>query len=77
MKYFRNGEKLTKSYIVQKMMGNGEYGKYVPDGVNPQSLSREFLLSVSPVINIYIVSCIYRPYFIRPFPPNRKGAIRE
>jgi hypothetical protein len=28
------------------MIGNGEYGKYVPNGINPQTLSRDFLLSV-------------------------------
>ncbi len=53
MKFFRKGEKLTKSYIVQKMLGNLEYGKYVPDGINPLSLSREFLLSVS--LFLYII----------------------
>jgi len=47
MKYFRKGEKLTKSYIVENMMGNLEYGNYVPNGINPLSLSREFLLSVN------------------------------
>ena len=47
IKYFKTGEKLTKEYIIQKMIGNAEYGKYVPNGVNPQALTREFLLSVS------------------------------
>ena len=32
------------------MIGNEEYGRYVPNGVNPISLSREFLLSVSNII---------------------------
>lgn len=33
-------------------MGTEEYGKYVPSGISPQNLSREFLLAVS---NIHII----------------------
>ncbi len=42
------------------MIGNGEYGKYVPNGINPQNLSREFLLSVRQYIIISIAHFIYR-----------------
>ena len=46
LKYFKKGERLTKNYIIQKMMGNAKYGEYVPDRTSPHLLSREFLLSV-------------------------------
>ena len=46
-KYFRKGEKLTKDYIIQKMIGNQKYDDYIPDRVSPRLLSRDFLLSVN------------------------------
>ena len=46
LKYFKKGEKLTKKYIIEKMMGNPNYGNYVPDRISPSMLSRDFLLSV-------------------------------
>ena len=58
LKYFRKGEKLTKDYIIQKMIGNEKYGDYVPDRVSPRLLSRDFLLSVSLVYIIFIVNSL-------------------
>lgn len=40
------------------MMGNASYGDYVPDKISPESLSRDFLLCVSNIYLIIIVSCI-------------------
>jgi hypothetical protein len=57
LKYFKTGEKLTKSYIIQKMVGHEEYGLYVPNGIPPERLTREFLLAVSL---FYIISLVDR-----------------
>ena len=40
------------------MMGNANYGDYVPDKISPASLSRDFLLCVSNINLTFIVSCI-------------------
>jgi len=50
LKYFKHGNTLTKDYIIHQMIGNAEYGNYVPDKSSPKLLSREFLLAV----NIFI-----------------------
>ena len=57
---FRKGNTLTKAYIFEKMKGNPAYGAYVPDNINPRKLSREFLLTVNAIYNIYLVSCYCR-----------------
>lgn len=46
LKSFRKGETLNKSYLINKMIGNQKYGDFIPDGVKPMSLSRDFLLTV-------------------------------
>lgn len=46
LKYFRHGEKLDKSYIISKMMGNLEYAQYTPDNIDPHKLSKKFLLTL-------------------------------
>ena len=33
------------------MMGDSRYGDFVPDGINPADLSREFLITVRFVIH--------------------------
>ena len=43
---FRTGETLNKAYLIDKMMGNPAYGDFIPDKIEPMSLSRDFLLSV-------------------------------
>ena len=43
----KKGITLNKNYIIQRMQGNPIYADYVPDNINPQKLSRGFLLSVS------------------------------
>jgi hypothetical protein len=50
LSYFKKGEILSKKYIVDKMMGDLRYGEFVPDGINPMDLSREFLLTVINII---------------------------
>jgi len=40
------------------MIGNPEYGKYVPKGINPHILSREFLLSVSHHVIIFLADML-------------------
>ena len=47
------------------MVGNEEYGKYVPNGINPHNLSREFLLSVRYNNIILSAYFIRRSYFIQ------------
>ena len=74
LKYFKKGEKLTKKYIIQKMMGNEKYGDYVPDRTSPHSLSRDFLLSVRLLHLIDIVGCLYRSNIISKFSKYRKGS---
>ena len=51
LKCFRKGQKFDKKYIVQKMQGNEEYGKYVPDNCDPLKLSRNFLLTLIAYID--------------------------
>ena len=49
---FRKGITLSKDYILERMIGNPIYGKYVPDNTNPKKLTRAFLLTIRN-INIY------------------------
>ena len=56
LSYFRKGETLTKNYIINKMMENNVYSDYVPDGVDFTKLSRKFLLSVSILNFIFIIT---------------------
>ena len=44
---FKNGITINKEYIISRMRGNGAYGAYVPNNINPHKLSRGFLLQVS------------------------------
>ena len=57
---FRKGVTLNKAYIFNRMKGNPAYGLYVPDNTDPQKLSRNFLLSVSENIYIFLANRSYR-----------------
>ena len=45
--YFRNGDTLTKKYIVAKMINKDAYKDFLPDNIDLNKLSRKFLLSVN------------------------------
>ena len=47
LNYFRKGETLNKSYIINKIKNNPKLKDYLPDNVSPMSLTRDFLLTVS------------------------------
>jgi len=47
LNYFRKGETLNKSYIINKLGNNPKLKDYLPDNVSPMSLTRDFLLTVS------------------------------
>ena len=44
--YFRNGEKLDKRYIIDKMKSNNAYALYTPDICDPTKFSKSFLLKL-------------------------------
>lgn len=44
---FKNGITLNKDYIIGRMNGNGIYGLYKPNNINPYKLTRSFLLRVN------------------------------
>ena len=46
LRFFRKGETLSKSYIVEKMMEDLTYGDYVPNNIKPFDLRRKFLITV-------------------------------
>lgn len=48
---FKKGITLNKKYIIERMAGNGAYGDYVPNNIDPNKLTRGFLLTVR--INFY------------------------
>ena len=50
---FKKGITLNKQYIMGRMSGNLEYGAYVPNNINPQKLTRAFLLAVRKYNYIY------------------------
>ena len=61
LRYYKKGETLSKSYIINKMMGDLRYGSYVPDSINPSDLSRNFLLTVS-LYNLYNIIISNKAY---------------
>ena len=44
---FRKDETLNKQYIINKIMNNPKFKDYIPNGVNPMYLTRDFLLTLS------------------------------
>ena len=57
--YFRKGEKLDKSYIIEKMKGNPEYAAYTPDISEPKKFSKDFLL----LLIAYVDPNLYRQLY--------------
>jgi hypothetical protein len=49
--YFIKGSLFTKSYILTKLENIPLANAYLPDGINRNSLSRNFLLTVSRIYN--------------------------
>lgn len=54
LNYFRKGETLNKEYIINKIRLNQNFYQYIPDGVSPMSLTRDFLLTVRYFFLIYL-----------------------
>lgn len=50
LNYFRKGETLSKEYIINKICLNPEFNNYIPDGISPMSLTRDFLLTVRKIL---------------------------
>lgn len=62
MKCFKKGQKFDKKFIVEKMKGNEEYGKYVPDNCDPLKLSRDFLLTLMAFVDPNLYKTIFAEY---------------
>lgn len=54
------------------MIGNPKYGDYVPDRITPNMLTRDFLLSVTIFLLIFIVDRIFGPNPLSAATINRK-----
>ena len=54
------------------MIGNPKYGDYVPDRITPNMLTRDYLLSVSILLLIFIVDCIFGSNPLSTVAINRK-----
>ena len=55
------------------MMGNEKYADYVPDKISPNSLSREFLLSVNKQLYNLLVDSIFGSNVVSKSPEYRKN----
>ena len=53
LNYFRKGETLNKSYIINKISNNPKFNEYLPDNISLMSLSRDFLLTVRLLMIIF------------------------
>lgn len=59
LKYFRSGEKLGKSYIIGRMMGNPAYSIYTPDNIDPKKFSKKFLLTLISYLDPQLFQDLY------------------
>ena len=59
---FRKGETLNKQYIINKIANNPKFMDYIPNGVDPMSLTRDFLLTV----RIYYLNFFKLVAFLEP-----------
>ncbi len=59
MKFFRNGEKLDKKYIISKMAGNEAYSYYTPDHIAPEKYSKSFLLNLVAYLDPELFKSFY------------------
>ena len=73
---FRKGITLSKDYILGRMIGNPEYGKYVPDNINPKKLTRAFLLTVIIIIIYFLAYSSYWSWFVQRIVWDRKTSIK-
>ena len=73
---FRKGITLSKDYIVGRMIGNPEYGRYVPDNTNPKKLTRAFLLTVIIIIIYFLAYSSHWSWFVQRIVWDRKTSIK-
>jgi len=59
MHFFRKGEKLDKSYLIQKMSNNPKYAEYTPDIKDAKKFSKDFLLLLFAYIDPKLYKEIY------------------
>ena len=59
LKYFRNGEKLDKQHLINKMKGNPNYALYTPDHIDPMKYSKSFLLNLISYIDPNLFKTLY------------------
>ena len=50
--YYRNGEKLDKKYLIEKMKQNNTYALYTPDTCDPMKFSKAFLMKLIAYIDL-------------------------
>lgn len=51
LKYYKNGNLLTKEFLLNILKNNEIYKKYLPDGVKYETLSKKFIFAVSIKFN--------------------------
>ena len=73
---FRKGITLSKDYILDRMIGNPEYGRYVPDNTNPKKLTRTFLLTVIIIIIYFLAYSSHWSWFVQRIVWDRKTSIK-
>ena len=73
---FRKGITLSKDYILDRMIGNPEYGRYVPDNTNPKKLTRAFLLTVIIIIIYFLAHSSHWSWFVQRIVWDRKTSIK-
>lgn len=57
--YFRNGEKLDKKYLIERMKSNHVYALYTPDICDPLKFSKAFLLKLIAYVDMDLFREIY------------------
>ena len=57
--YYRNGEKLDKKYLIEKMKKNNTYALYTPDTCDPMKFSKAFLMKLIAYIDPNLFREIY------------------
>ena len=62
MKSLKKGQKFDKKFIIEKMRGKREYGKYIPDNCVPLKFSRDFLLTLIAYIDLNLYKNIFAQY---------------
>ena len=58
LNYFRNGGILTKEFLIKIVKSKVEYAPYLPDNIKLESLSKDFLFSVSIILTSQLIAHI-------------------